>query len=143
MRSLSFVPSKWLVAGAALALAPLAWTHHSFAMFDQAQVWTWEGTVAEYHWRQPHVHIIVVVPKDSKDPRTIGTWDFESSGPNIATRQGWSRATFKAGDRITIVGNPMKDGSKGGSVKYAKTADGKILYHDVDRKVTPENTPKT
>ena len=115
--------------------------HHSFAMFDQSQVWTWEGSVAEYHWRQPHVHIIVVVPKGAKDPRTVGTWDFESSGPNIASRQGWSKLTFKQGDKITVVGNPIKDGSKAGSLKYAKTADGKILYHDVDRKVTPQNTP--
>ena len=68
-------------------------------------------------------------------------WDFESAGPNIASRQGWTKLTFKAGDKITVVGNPMKDGSKAGSVKFAKTADGKVLYHDVERKVTPENTP--
>jgi len=83
----------------------------------------------------------VQVPKGTKDARTVGTWDFESAGPNIASRQGWTKLTFKAGDKITVVGNPMKDGSKAGSVKYAKTADGKVLYHDVERKVTPENTP--
>ena len=71
----------------ALGVATSAGAHHSFAMFDQSQVWTWEGSVAEYHWRQPHVHIIVVVPKGAKDPRTVGTWDFESSGPNIASRR--------------------------------------------------------
>lgn len=129
-------------AVAALAVVGSASAHHSFAMFDQAQVWVWEGAVSEYHWRQPHVHIIVVVPKDAKDKRTVGTWDFESSGPNIGARQGWTRQTFKAGDKITVVGHPMKGGTKGGSLKYAKTTDGKILYHDVDRKVTPENTPK-
>jgi len=110
-------------------------------MFNQTQVWTWQGTVLEYHWRQPHVHIIVQVPKGTKDARTVGTWDFETTGPNIASRQGWSKLTFKAGDKITVVGHPMKDGSKGGSVKYAKTADGKVLYNDVARDVTPENTP--
>jgi len=130
-----------VLAVAALALAAPAGAHHSFAMFDQTQIWTWTGTVVEYHWRQPHIHIIVQVPKGTKDARTVGTWDFEAAGPNISSRQGWSKLTFKAGDKITVVGNPMKDGSKAGSVKYAKTADGKVLYHDVERKVTPENTP--
>ena len=132
---------SWALAVAALAIAAPAGAHHSFAMFNQAQVWTWQGTVVEYHWRQPHVHIIVQVPKGTKDARTVGTWDFETTGPNIASRQGWSKLTFKAGDKITVVGHPMKDGSKGGSVKYAKTADGKVLYNDVARDVTPENTP--
>ena len=132
---------SWAIVIAALAIAAPAGAHHSFAMFDQQQVWTWQGTVVEYHWRQPHVHIIVQVRKGTKDARTVGTWDFETSGPNIASRQGWTKLTFKAGDKITVVGNPMKDGSKAGSVKYAKTSDGKILYHDVERKVTPENTP--
>ena len=132
---------SWALAVAALAIVAPAGAHHSFAMFDQTQVWTWQGTVVEYHWRQPHVHIIVQVPKGTKDARTVGTWDFETTGPNIASRQGWSKLTFKAGDKITVVGHPMKDGSKGGSVKYAKTADGKVLYNDVARDVTPENTP--
>ena len=132
---------SWALAVAALAIVAPAGAHHSFAMFDQTQVWTWQGAVLEYHWRQPHVHIIVQVPKGTKDARTVGTWDFETTGPNIASRQGWSKLTFKAGDKITVVGHPMKDGSKGGSVKYAKTADGKVLYNDVARDVTPENTP--
>lgn len=127
----------------ALLAASATLAHHSFAMFDQKQVWTWEGTVVEYSWRQPHVHIIVQVPDNKKNPKLGGTWDFESSGPNIGARQGWSRTTFKPGDKITVVGNPKLDGSKGASLRYAKTASGQILYHDVERKVTPENTPPT
>ncbi len=117
--------------------------HHSFAMFDQQKVWTWEGTVVDFQWRQPHSHIIVDVPKSAKDPGIVGRWDFESSSPNIATRQGWNKSILKPGDKIKVVGNPMRDGSKAGSLKYAVTTDGKVLYHDVNREVTPENTPKT
>jgi hypothetical protein len=133
---------KLAIGAAALCAASAALAHHSFAMFDPKQVWTWEGQVVEYNWRQPHVHIIVLVPKDAKDAKTVGTWDFESSGPNIGARQGWTRQTFKPGDKITVVGNPKLDGSKGASLKYAKTAAGQVLYHDVERKVTPENTPQ-
>lgn len=103
-----------LAVGALALAAPVmsVWAHHSFAMFDQTQIWTWTGTVVEYHWRQPHIHIIVQVPKGTKDARTVGTWDFETTGPNIASRQGWSKLTFKAGDKITVVGHPMKEDRK-------------------------------
>lgn len=143
MKLLSMSRLSCLLAAALLAAASVADAHHSFAMFDQSQVWTWQGTVVEYHWRQPHLHVIVQVPKGAKDARTAGTWDFEAAGPNLAQRQGWTRLTFKAGDKITVVGHPMRNGSKAGSVKYVKTGDGKVLYNDIDRTVTPENTPST
>jgi hypothetical protein len=117
--------------------------HHSFAMFDQKQVWTWEGTVEEFQWRQPHLHVIVLVPDNARDPRTVGRWDFEGASPNIAARQGWNKLVFKRGDRITVVGNPLRDGRKGGSIRYVITPEGKTLYHDVARDVTPEKKEPT
>lgn len=136
--------AKWIaVCGATLAVVGSASAHHSFAMFDSSKVWTWEGTVVEFQWRQPHSHIIVDVPKTGADPALAGRWDFESSSPNIAQRQGWNKGSFKAGDKIKVVGLPMRDGSKGGSLKFAVTTDGKVLYHDINRDVTPENAPKT
>ena len=55
-----------VLVGLALALvAAPARAHHSFAMFDSSKVWTWEGTVVEFQWRQPHSHVIVDVPKRS------------------------------------------------------------------------------
>jgi len=47
--------------------------------------------------------------------------------------QGWSSATLKAGDKVAISGNPLKDGSKGASLFYATFADGKRLYRDIAR----------
>jgi hypothetical protein len=38
---------------------------------------------------------------------------------NIMARQGWSRTTLKAGDRITAVFHPMKEGGgRRGSLFY-------------------------
>ena len=42
-------------------------------------------------------------------------------------------ATYKAGDPITLVGHPMRDGSKGISLFYTIMPDGKRLYHDIAR----------
>ena len=48
-------------------------------------------------------------------------------------RQGWNKATFKAGDEITAVAHPLKDGSKGASLFYVIMPDGRRLYHDIAR----------
>jgi hypothetical protein len=122
--------------GALLAAAPAAYAHHSFAMFDRNKMVTWTGTVEEYNWTNPHSHIIVNVTGD-KDPSLNGKWDIEGASPNIMLRQGWTKNSFKPGDKITIVGHPLKDGYKGGSLYYALDKDGKKLYHDVNRNGGP------
>ena len=72
-------------------------------------------------------------PGPGVDPATVGTWDVEGGSTNIMGRQGWTRATLKPGDPITLVGHPMKDGSKGISLFYMIMPDGKRMYHDIAR----------
>jgi hypothetical protein len=108
--------------------------HHSFAMFDMEKDVTYKGVVTEYKWVSPHVHLTVEIkPGPGIDPATVGIWDVEGGSTNIMGRQGWTRATYKPGDPITLVGHPMKDGSKGISLFYAIQSDGKRLYHDIAR----------
>jgi len=108
--------------------------HHSFSMFDMDKDVTYKGVVTEYKWVNPHVHITVdIKPGAGVDAATVGTWDVEGGSTNIMGRQGWTRATFKAGEAITLVGHPMKDGSKGISLFYVILPDGKRLYHDIAR----------
>jgi hypothetical protein len=127
-----------LAAGvAAVALAGPAFAHHSFAMFDGAKTVTWEGVVEKYDWTNPHSHITVVVPPGGKDPSLAGRWDIEGASPNIMLRQGWTKNSFKPGDKITIIGHPLKSGEKGGSLYYAIDKNGKKLYHDVNRNGGP------
>jgi len=115
----------------ALVASPRA--HHSFAMFDMNKSVTYEGRVVEYRWTNPHTHIILQVPSSAKDTTTVGTWDVEGGSTNIMTRQGWNRATYKPDDPITVVGHPMRDGSKGISLFYVVRPDGTRLYHDIAR----------
>jgi len=114
------------------AVAPLL-AHHSFAMFELTKDVTYTGTVLEYRWENPHTHIIVKVDPGAADPATVGTWDVEGGSTNIMGRQGWNRASYKAGDKITVIAHPMKDGSKGASLFYALRPDGTRLYHDIAR----------
>jgi len=121
------------MVGFALASVPVR-AHHSFAMFDMDKDVTYRGVISEWKWQNPHVHFIVdIKPGAGVDPKQIGRWDVEGGSVNIMARQGWTRASYKAGDPITLVGHPMKDGSKGISLFYAIRPDGTRLYHDIAR----------
>ena len=117
----------------ACAGGPL-FAHHSFSMFDMEKNVTYTGVVVEYLWNNPHVHFTIdIKPGPGIDQATVGRWDVEGGSTNIMTRQGWTRATLKPGDPITLVGHPMRDGSKGISLFYMTRPDGKRLYHDIAR----------
>ena len=113
--------------------------HHSFSMFDMERNVTYTGVVVDYRWINPHVHVTVdIKPAPGVEQATVGTWDVEGGSTNIMARQGWTRATLKPGDPITLVGHPMKDGSKGISLFYMIKPDGKRMYHDIAR---PKDEP--
>ena len=117
------------VVGAFLAATRPSFAHHSRAMFDVAANVTYRGVVDEYRWANPHCHIVITVgADDAKDSSTAGTWDIEASSINLMIAEGWSRTTYKAGDAVTIVAHPMKNGSKGALLFYAILPNGARLY---------------
>lgn len=116
-----------------VALATPAWAHHSFAMFDFDRRLTFTGTVEEFDWTNPHSQIVVIVPDSAGNPATVGRWAIEGQAPNIMRRQGWTKTTLKPGDKVTIVGFPMRDGSKAASLYYA-VVNGTDMYGDPNRR---------
>jgi hypothetical protein len=112
-------------------VATPGFAHHSFAMFDNTKELTLQGTVKDYQWQNPHSHITVVVTEG--DPSMRGTWEVEAASINILARQGWTRDSYKVGDKITAVGHPLKSGEKGVSLFYVIRADGSRMYQDVSR----------
>lgn len=113
-----------LIAGSvALASGP-ALAHHSFAMFDRDKEVTIVGTVKEFQWTNPHSWIQVNVP--NKAGKMV-EWSIEGGSPNIMVRQGWKRDIMKPGDKVTVVLNPMKDGSPGGSLVRVTMPSGLTL----------------
>ena len=124
----------WIGLAATLLMAGPLLAHHSFSMFEMTKDVTYTGTVVEYKWVNPHVHVTLQVdPGAGIDAATVGTWDIEGASTNIMARQGWTKATFKAGDKMTVVAHPMKDGSKGASMFYIILPDGKRVYQDIAR----------
>ena len=69
--------------------------------------------MSEFYWLNPHGHIILqVAAAPGVDPAMVGEWDVECAATNIMARQGWTSTTLKAGEEITLVGNPLRDGDK-------------------------------
>src|SRR3989442_2310030 len=41
---------------------------------------------------------------------TVTNWGFELNGVNVLRRAGWTRDSLKAGDVLTVEGNPARNG---------------------------------
>ena len=108
-----------LAAGSISGLA-----HHSATMFDEKKTVTVEGVVKEFQYSNPHSWLIVdVTDKNGK----VTTWGFEAEGPSTLTRAGIKPSDFKPGTRLTITGNPMKNGTPAAIWVTAVRADGKTF----------------
>lgn len=109
----------------ALAISSTALSaHHSFAAFDRKKEITLTGVVKEVQWNNPHTWIQVMVT-DAKGKQT--EWGFECGSPNMMSRTGWTSRTVKAGDTVTVVGNPLKDGRPNAALVRVTLPDGRTL----------------
>jgi Family of unknown function (DUF6152) len=117
---------RWVVVlgtlGALAAHAAMA--HHSFAMFDQTRQLPLKGVVQEFQWTNPHAFIQLDVP-DEGGRNTL--WSIELNSPNNLRRQGWKSTSLKAGDKVTVIINPLRDGKRGGLFVAVTLPDGSSL----------------
>ncbi len=107
-----------------LAAPSIVRAHHSTAMFEPEKRVTLTGTVKDFQWTNPHAWIqVTVTGADGKS----ADWSFECGSPNTLSRQGWKPSTLKMGEPITVVANPMKDGTTAGLMYTVTLADGRVL----------------
>ena len=106
-----------------LAMTSVA-AHHSPAAFDRTKEVKLAGTVKEFRWQNPHSWIEIIVPND----RGEGVlWSVELTSPTYLVRAGWKSNTIKAGDKVTIVGNPVRSGEPSAIFVSLTLADGRTL----------------
>jgi hypothetical protein len=129
------------IAGCAViavaAFAFQAQAHHSFAMFDQEKTISVAGTVKEFEWSNPHawIHLTVV---DEATGRPVD-WAFEMGSVGQIAAQGWKSDSIKPGDKITVTGHPLRDGSRGGQYRSVKLADGSSIAQRPDAAAANQN----
>jgi hypothetical protein len=109
---------------AVVAVPTSAYAHHSFAMFDHVNRITLAGTVSHFTWSNPHVFIELDVPDASGGSKH---YSIECASPNVLSRAGWKFNDVKQGDKVTLLVNPLRDGSPGGMLETATIADGRTL----------------
>jgi hypothetical protein len=111
----------------ALALVALpALAHHSYAAYDLNQTRTIKGTVETFHWSNPHATFTLVLEPDGHSEPI--KWNIITSGPAILKRFGWTHDSLKPGDRVSVLYNPMTDGTHAGRLHTVVLLDtGQVL----------------
>jgi hypothetical protein len=108
-----------------------AQAHHSFSMFDKEKMITISGALKEFEWTNPHcwLHVVATDPATGKNAE----WAFEMGSITQIAAQGWKVDSVKPGDKITISGHPLKDGSRGGQYRSVKLSDGRSFQQVPDQ----------
>jgi len=98
--------------------------HHSPVMFDRSKKQTITGTVKEFVWTNPHASIQVEVV-NAKGATEV--WGVEMNSPNNLVKQGWKSTILKGGDKVSVVGNPLREGEHGLLFLSIKLPSGRVL----------------
>ena len=106
---------------ACLAVAGAAGAHHSFSVFDMQTSKELEGEIVEFQWTNPHTWTWMDV---TNADGTKTRWGLEGMSPNFLGRRGWTKNTFKPGDKVKVVIWPLKSGEPGGTLQKATLPDG-------------------
>lgn len=114
---------RTLLSALALAVTAPVCAHHSGAMFDSQKTVTLQGTVKAFQWSNPHCWIQLLVMRDG----AAQEWSVEMAATTELYRSGWRPHTLQAGQSVTIVVHPMRDGSSGAQFLSAVGPDGAPL----------------
>ena len=113
----------WSVLGAAalvLTLSATAGAHHSAVQYNFGKSATITGVVVKFQAINPHMRLTLRVTDDK------GTRDVELEGhsTNNMYRAGYRDGLIKVGDKITVNVAPLRNGTEGGYMVAAVTANG-------------------
>jgi hypothetical protein len=95
--------------------------HHSPAMlYDLSREITIEGVVTRYQLGNPHMRIYLDVDNNG----TIEKWLAEGGSRTQLLRVGWTGDEVVPGDKVTVRGQPARDGSNLIHMEYLTLPDG-------------------
>jgi hypothetical protein len=106
----------------ALAVAPAA--HHGSADYHVDREVTVRGVVREWRWTNPHtwVYLDVRAPDGA-----VQGWSGEGPPLTWAAQRGWSAASLRAGEEVSLAMYPGRRDAQSGLVKRIQRANGEVL----------------
>jgi len=123
----------------AVTLGLLSWSvplfaHHGTAVFDTTKTLALKGNVTEWGWANPHC----LLQFDAKNEGgQVLHWIAETQNPAEMVSLGWGKASFKAGDEVTVTLMPAKNGKPFGRIKLVTLPNGKTFV-TVKEGLTPK-----
>jgi hypothetical protein len=103
-----------------VALGSTASAHHSAVQYDFTKSASITGVVVKFQAINPHMRLTLRVT-DDKGTREL---EIEGHSTNNMYRAGYRDGLIKVGDKITVNVAPLRDGSEGGYMVAAVTANG-------------------
>ena len=112
-----------LLAISAPLFVPPVFAHHGTAAFETEKKITLKGVVTEWFWSNPHCLLQFDVKGGDGQ---VAHWIGETQNPITMINGGWSKQAFKAGDQVTVVVYPVKNGKPLGRIKTVTDPSGKV-----------------
>jgi hypothetical protein len=98
--------------------------HHGAATFETGKQVTLKGKVTEWIWANPHCFLKFDAMDDTG---TVRNWVAETQNPVSMTARGLSRSMVKAGDEVTVIVEPAKNGAPVARMLSVTLPDGRTL----------------
>ena len=103
---------------------PLFAHHGTGVAYEVDKVVTIKGAVVDWLWSNPHCGLLF----DSTDEKgNVVHWGAELGNPHQMSGAGFSKDSFKAGDKITATGHPAKSGAPRMTLDHVVLSDGRVL----------------
>jgi hypothetical protein len=114
----------FLIAGFMAVCSPLL-AHHGAAAYDMSKpVEIKNAVITKYSWINPHVLIYFDAMDDKGE---VKHWGIETGSPSAIAVMGWTRATLKVGEVVTIWLFQTKTGVPVGRLNKLQFADGRLM----------------
>jgi hypothetical protein len=109
---------------AVLLLITPIFAHHSFSSFDMDRSLTLTGVTKRFELTNPHSYLYLEVADDKGE---INEWAVEFHAVGQLLRLGFTKDSFKPGDKVTITVHPMRDGSRLTFFSSVTMGDGRTI----------------
>jgi hypothetical protein len=98
--------------------------HHSMAMYDQQKTIIITGIVKRIDYKNPHPIFVITVTDDGGSQVD---WTLETQSTAQLTSFGWTANTIKLGDKVSVAGNPARNGTPALHVSAIQLPDGRTI----------------